>query len=94
METWIRSNDIRDLNHHSIINIYPNPVNNNLTVNTNEIGDFEFIVTSLTGQTLLKTSITNSKVHRFDVSNSCSGMYILNITSGDVIESNTFVGHL
>ena len=84
-------NDITDLSHHSIINIYPNPVNNNLTVNTNEIGDFEFIVTSLTGQTLLKTSITNSKVHRFDVSKLCSGMYILNITSGDLTESRTFV---
>ena len=39
---WDSSNDVRDLSHHSIINMSPNPVNeNNLTVKTNKIGDFD-----------------------------------------------------
>lgn len=85
-------NDFSDIDDISIMSIYPNPVNeNNVTVNTNKIGDFELIVTSLTGQTLLNTTVTNSNDHRFDVSNLCNGMYILNVISGDVKNSKTFV---
>lgn len=67
-------------------NIYPNPVNDVIVFENNQLKNATINITGLNGNTIL-TSKANNLVNRFDVSNLASGLYLMKVTT----DAYTFV---
>ena len=71
-----------DENNALVINVYPNPTNGILFVETchgaSLQADTEYCITNLTGQMLLSGHITD-ETHQIDVSSLAEGMYFVRI---------------
>ena len=65
--------------------VFPNPVNNQLTINT-ILDNYSIELYSIHGQ-LLDRSLNNSGVQSIDYSNLSSGMYLLRLTSSEVSQT-------
>jgi len=71
--------------YSELINVYPNPVNEKVTIfinDKNAIGDIQII--NEIGQLVLQQKI-DGNINHLDVSSLCQGIYILKITSGENI---------
>lgn len=61
--------------------IYPNPVENNLNINTNESETGSFKIYTLSGNTIAKGEVTG--LTTINLNNLKSGLYLVEINSGD-----------
>ena len=80
-----------DENNAMEIKVYPNPTNNVLFVETRLIASLpaEYIITNVTGQTLLSGHITN-EIQQIDVTRLAEGMYFVRIQSDNAIHTCKF----
>lgn len=74
---------IDDFGLESVVNIYPNPVSNQLTIALNISEDVNYEVISILGQSLLKGSFNEGGNHTLDMSQQESGVYFIKLTSGN-----------
>ncbi len=69
--------------------IFPNPANNNLNINLNNItGNFKYSMVNTLGQEILKGNLSNSE-NAINVSNLDNGIYFLKIN--DVLSNNSII---
>lgn len=75
---------INDFSLESVVDFYPNPVNNNLNVVFNNINeDVQFEMYNALGQQISKGSFnTNTTTHTISMSQYQSGIYFIKLTSG------------
>lgn len=75
---------INDFSLESVVDFYPNPVNNNLNVIFNNINeDVQFEMYNALGQQISKGSFnTNTTTHTISMSQYQSGIYFIKLTSG------------
>ena len=66
------------------IHIYPNPVNETMTIDTGEFIPFQIRIISLSGQILLNSTLDSAQKHSVDVSFLPNGMHILVMESAGV----------
>ncbi len=66
--------------------LYPNPVNNTITISVIDIESYQLSVTDLTGKTVLTKSL-NGIENTLDVSSLSSGAYFFTLNSGDKKET-------
>jgi hypothetical protein len=66
------------------IHIYPNPVNETMTIDTGEFIPFQIKIISLSGQILLNSTLDSAQKHSVDVSFLPNGMHILVMESAGV----------
>lgn len=72
----------------NVVNVYPNPVNDILNINSDQFISFIEIV-DINGRTILHQDIL-SKAHGLDVSQLSEGIYILRVTQNGTISSVKF----
>jgi hypothetical protein len=91
---WLTANPtvtgISETNNSSAVVIYPNPANNDFTVQT-ETSTGSIEVLDITGR-VVKTSIINSTLTRVDVSDLASGMYTYRVV-GTAQQGKVQVAH-
>ncbi len=73
------------------INIYPNPTNNNITLQNVTLESPKFFIVDLTGKTtsVMATSVNNNN-YTFNTQSLATGNYILQITSKDKVFTTKF----
>jgi subtilisin-like proprotein convertase family protein len=73
---------VKETNLENIVSVYPNPVNNQLTVSglTNDIVA-TLTITDITGKTVRNPTISSVNQQTIDVSNLSTGVYFLKISS-------------
>jgi len=72
---------------NNMLNVYPNPTSNYITINYTENGifnleDLTFSVFDITGKQVIKTSI-NSVNNKIDLTNLTNGTYFLKVSGND-----------
>ena len=73
------------------LQIYPNPATSMLNIiSANEIAFDELIITDMTGKIILEQKVQNSKIN---IEKLTSGVYILQLKSGDKIHWAKFIKH-
>ncbi len=65
------------------LNLYPNPANNNLMIETNITGKFQVEISDTKGAVLVKKELANNS--RIDVSNLAEGVYTVKISNNNLI---------
>jgi len=82
--------DLADMetNHSSTLQIYPNPVESNLSIQTNATNITQINIYSVTGQVIMNVA-SNDKI--IDVSNLTQGIYLLQIQTENGIVTERFV---
>jgi len=80
---------IRDYKHPAL-SIFPNPVNDRLTVESNIPGIQIIEITSLNGQVLFSTKMEGSS-HQIDLSSFQKGLYLITIRSRDYTRTEKFI---
>lgn len=88
--------NVVDLDENDLLeaSVYPNPARDFFTVALAENADFELELVNAMGQVVAKQSYTDRNSASISTGNLASGMYILNITSGDKYSSmNIAVTH-
>jgi hypothetical protein len=67
-----------------LFNVYPNPTNTLLTIETGSTGLYEICITSLNGQVLLDEEM-EGPTHQIDLSSFQKGVYFITIRSRDYV---------
>jgi hypothetical protein len=83
-----------DLNQNTMAEIFPNPVNQSLfIVLTHAISkQTKVIIRNAAGVQVLETEVAyNGKPLEIDLSNVCSGLYLIEITSGNELFRTKFI---
>jgi hypothetical protein len=80
----------KDKEESSAVMVYPNPAIRLLNVEMKESGLYTVVITSLTGQNLLKREICGSSLS-LDISSFQTGVYFISVSSGDFIFTRKFV---
>jgi len=65
------------------INVFPNPVSDELVVNTLKISSAVLTITDITGRKIFKT-VTSGNIQQIDVSSFKEGVYILNLQNPEI----------
>ena len=68
------------------ISIYPNPANDVITVNNNELSNYSLQIVDVFGKTIINQEI-NSGVHQINISNLSNGYYFVTITNKNKIRN-------
>jgi hypothetical protein len=72
------------------IRIFPNPANNQITVQTNGTGIYSLVITSLNGQIIHSKNFTGSS-HQIDLSTFQKGLYFITIKSRDYVRTEKII---
>lgn len=80
---------INSLSEKSTIKLYPNPVQNQLFIESEKGQVLEMNILDISGKEI--RSITNNNVNSIDVSNLNQGVYILKVTTENGISTNRFI---
>ena len=73
-------------------NIYPNPSNTSLTIETSSSDPFNIEITSLNGQ-LIYSGQMEGTIHQLDLSSFQKGIYIITVRSKDFVTTQKVVKH-
>lgn len=65
------------LNSH--IQVYPNPASQQITLHTDEIGNYSFSMTDIMGRTVLQGDLLMTQVHTINTRSLAPGMYVLTL---------------
>jgi hypothetical protein len=80
---------INSLTQNSTIKLYPNPVQNQLFIESEKGQIIEMNILDISGKEI--RSITNNNVNNIDVSELTQGVYILKVTTENGISTNRFI---
>jgi hypothetical protein len=91
--TFLSATDNKLPSNIAAINIYPNPVNNFLTIELSKFGNKNILlkVSNLAGESILAKTITGLKTYTMDVSVLPAGTYTLQAISKEISEAVKFV---
>lgn len=73
------------------IELYPNPVNNDLFIQLDGVEDYVVEIIDINGAVVLRANNADSDITKMDVSNLTSGTYICRITANNHITEKSFV---
>jgi len=80
---------INSLSEKSTIKLYPNPVQNQLFIESEKGQVLEMNILDISGKEI--RSITNNNVNSIDVSDLNQGVYILKVTTENGVSTNRFI---
>ncbi len=63
--------------------IFPNPINNQLSIQLNQVGDYQIVVTDLTGRSIFQTQLNAQNNLSLNTSNWAAGVYSVQILAED-----------
>ena len=72
------------------LDIYPNPADEILTVQTSFSGEYSITIMSLSGQLLYSRNVEGSQ-HVIDLSSFSRGMYLITVRSGDMVNTQKLI---
>lgn len=73
------------------VKLYPNPVTNTMYLDLNKIkGTVNVLVVDAAGHTVQTATTNGGKLFTMDAAKLATGMYILQVTAGDIREAHTF----
>jgi hypothetical protein len=72
------------------LKLYPNPVNDLLSIQTAEPGNHWINITSMNGQ-LMYSSAWNGTIHQIDLSSYRKGVYFITIKSKDLVTTKKII---
>lgn len=73
--------DIIDFADDFELEVYPNPFNNTININTSQLNDFEVTIIDISGKIVYQTYVTMTDYFSFNLGELQSGLYILLIKS-------------
>ena len=74
---------VDELSLENLINLYPNPVNDNLNIILTYINeDVDYQIYNTIGQTISKGSLASNKAHTIDMTQYQNGIYFVKLTTG------------
>ena len=78
------------MSNASLVDVYPNPVNEELTINTGNDSYNNLTITNSLGQTLITKAITSSQ-SKVDVQSLPTGLYYLTLKGENGIKTQNFI---
>ncbi len=88
---YVPGTSIEDQNASVLLNVYPNPASNLLTISIgNDMVNSQYELVNITGK-VVQRGLFNKQINQVDVSTFNSGMYFVKIISGEKVISESFI---
>ncbi len=91
IEQEITTKDLKETDNDNleiIVNLYPNPAKDHVTLNIRDIGTFQYCIYDNNGQLIYSGQLTN-KMNNIDISDYNSGIYFVRVYPADKEEIET-----